>query len=210
MTPGCRRDYDLVLRGGRVIDPESKLDGVRDVGIAGGRVAAVSQQELKGRKVIDARGMIVAPGFIDLHSHALELPGQRMQACDGVTTALELESGLLPVAAAYDMFAARGAAINYGFGAAWTFARIAAMIPQMPPPQPTAEWYQSAFSHPRWTTDTITADELEKAVCTAYREWERHKLFRIFRKKKYFTKALRSPRRGLRHLFFIYRSYRRN
>ena len=160
MTPGCRRDYDLVLRGGRVIDPESKLDGVRDVGIAGGRVAAVSQQELKGRKVIDARGMIVAPGFIDLHSHALELPGQRMQACDGVTTALELESGLLPVAAAYDMFAARGAAINYGFGAAWTFARIAAMIPQMPPPQPTAEWYQSAFSHPRWTTDTITADEL--------------------------------------------------
>jgi radical SAM superfamily enzyme YgiQ (UPF0313 family) len=58
-------------------------------------------------------------------------------------------------------------------------------------------------------SDHISAKDLEDAVCTAYREWERHKLFRIFKRKKYFVKALRNPRRGLRHLVFIYRSYRK-
>lgn len=161
--------YDLVVRAGRVIDPESGLDAVRDVGITGGRIEAVSQEPLRGSKVLDAAGMIVAPGFVDMHSHSMELPGQRMQACDGVTTALELESGVLPVAAGYDMMAARGCAINYGFSSSWTFARIAAMVPQMPPPQPVAEWYQSAYSYPRWTTDTITPAELS-AVLTMIEE----------------------------------------
>jgi N-acyl-D-glutamate deacylase len=156
--------FDVVLRGGRVIDPESEVDAVRDVGIVGDRIAAVSEQPLEGRKVIDVRGMIVAPGFIDLHSHAFDLPGQRMQACDGVTTALELESGVQPIGAAYEMIAQRGAAVNYGFSSSWTFSRIAAMIPQMPPPAPTAEWYLGAFRYPRWTTDVTTDAELTKVL----------------------------------------------
>lgn len=156
--------YDVVLRGGRVIDPETQLDGIRDVGIVGGRIEAVSEQALDGRKVIDVGGLIVAPGFIDLHSHAFDLPGQRMQAFDGVTTALELESGVQPIGAAYDMIAKRGAVVNYGFSSAWTFARIAAMIPEMPPPAPTADWYLSAFRFPRWTTDVTTDAELAKVL----------------------------------------------
>ena len=156
--------FDLVLRGGRVIDPESELDGVRDVGIVGGRIAAVSEEPLAGKRVIDVRGLIVAPGFIDLHSHAFDLPGQRMQACDGVTTALELESGLQPVGTAYEQIAARGAAVNYGFSSSWTFARIAAMIPEMSSPAPTAEWYLGAFRYPRWTTDVTTDAELAKVL----------------------------------------------
>ncbi len=85
--------YDLVLRGGRVIDPESVLDGVRDVGIDGSQVAAVTEGSLDGRSVVDVSGLVVAPGFIDLHSHAQTLAGRRLQAFDGVTAALDLEAG---------------------------------------------------------------------------------------------------------------------
>src|SRR5688572_30319940 len=62
-------EYDLVLQGGRVIDPESGLDGVRNVGIQAGKIAAVSASPLKGRATIDASGLVVAPGFIDMHAH---------------------------------------------------------------------------------------------------------------------------------------------
>lgn len=119
--------FDLVVRGGRVIDPESGLDGVHDVGVREGRIALIASQRLAGRKILDASGLIVAPGFIDLHSHAVQLLGARVQAHDGVTTALELEGGALPVPVFYDRIAARGWPINYGASASWALARIAAL-----------------------------------------------------------------------------------
>ncbi|GLZ02357.1 hypothetical protein [Actinoplanes sp. NBRC 103695] len=61
--------YDFVLRGGRVIDPASGLDGVRDVALTGDKIAAVASAGLGGRTELDARGLVVAPGFVDLHSH---------------------------------------------------------------------------------------------------------------------------------------------
>ena len=118
-------EFDLVVHGGRVIDPESGLDGVRDIGVRDGRIALIADRRLSGRKMIDASGLIVAPGFIDLHSHAAQLLGARMQAHDGVTTALELEGGVLPVAAFYDRMASRGWPINYGASASWALARMA-------------------------------------------------------------------------------------
>ncbi|MBA3342200.1 MAG: amidohydrolase family protein [Gemmatimonadaceae bacterium] len=81
------------MANGRVIDPERGLDGIRSVGIRNGRIEAISRTPLRGRKVLDASGLVVAPGFIDLHSHGQDLPGARMQAFDGVTTSLELEAG---------------------------------------------------------------------------------------------------------------------
>jgi hypothetical protein len=63
------QNYDVVLRGGRVMDPESSLDAVRYVGITGKKIAAISMRPLRGKIEIDARGLVVAPGFIDLHSH---------------------------------------------------------------------------------------------------------------------------------------------
>ena len=89
--------YDLVLRGGRVMDPESSLDAVMDVGIDGGLIAAVSEGPLDGTEVVDASGHVVAPGFIDLHAHGHDPFSRDLQARDGVTAAFELEGGAFPV-----------------------------------------------------------------------------------------------------------------
>lgn len=93
--------YDIVLKGGRVMDPESGLDAVRDVGIRGDRIAAISEGPLTGTVVVDVKGHVVAPGFIDLHAHGQDLSDNQWQARDGVTTALEMESGSWPVAEWY-------------------------------------------------------------------------------------------------------------
>ena len=85
--------YDLVIRDGRVMDPESGLDAIRQVGVSGGRIAAVSTEPLRGRATIDARGLVVAPGFIDLHAHGQDDENYALRAADGATTALELEIG---------------------------------------------------------------------------------------------------------------------
>ena len=100
--------YDVVLAGGRVVDPEKRLDKTLNVGITGGRIAAISSEPLRGAKMIDAAGLVVAPGFIDLHAHGQHLPAAWMQAFDGVTTALELESGLLPISTFYKNVAKEG------------------------------------------------------------------------------------------------------
>ena len=116
---------DLVIRGGRVIDPETGLDAVRNVGIAGGRIAAVSAEPLSAPAAIDASGLIVSPGFIDLHTHVNDPATYRLAAQQGVTTALELEIGAPDVAAFYS--ARRGSsAINFGTAASHPWSRVRA------------------------------------------------------------------------------------
>ena len=117
---------DLVIVGGRVIDPERGLDGVRNVGIRDGEVVAIAEAPLAGDVTLDATGLVVAPGFIDLHAHGQDAVSNRYQAMDGVTTALELEIGAFPIARWY---AARdgGALINYGASVSHQAARQRAM-----------------------------------------------------------------------------------
>jgi N-acyl-D-aspartate/D-glutamate deacylase len=105
--------YDLVIANGRVMDPESGLDAVRNVGISGGKIVAISKASLQGKQTIDANGLVVAPGFIDLHEHGQEPRNYQFQAHDGVTTSLELEGGTADVDGWY---AAREgkSLINYG------------------------------------------------------------------------------------------------
>ena len=93
--------HDLVIYGGRVMDPESGLDAIRNVGIDAGVIQAISADNLSGRQTIDARGLVVAPGFIDLHQHALDEQSIRLKAQDGVTSILELEVGTADVAQWY-------------------------------------------------------------------------------------------------------------
>ncbi len=90
-------EYDVVISAGRVMDPESKLDAVRSIGITGGKIRAISAKPLKGRATIDAKGLVVAPGFIDLHEHGQAPDNYKFQAHDGVTTSLELEGGTADV-----------------------------------------------------------------------------------------------------------------
>jgi N-acyl-D-aspartate/D-glutamate deacylase len=92
------QQYDLVIEGGRVMDPETGLDAVRDVGIRDGRIVRITQEHLSGRETLHARGLVVAPGFIDVHQHGQDLESQRVKAFDGVTTALEMEIGAPDVA----------------------------------------------------------------------------------------------------------------
>jgi N-acyl-D-aspartate/D-glutamate deacylase len=157
-------EFDTVIAGGRVIDPESGLDAVRSVGIRGGTIAAISDADLSAEQVLDARGLVVTPGFIDLHCHTQSLPGDRIQAFDGVTTALELESGILPVARWYDEQARAGRALNYGASASWTFARIAELNPQMGEPEPSLTYFQAAYRYSNWQHDVSTREQTERII----------------------------------------------
>lgn len=153
-------EFDLVVDGGRVIDPETGLDAVRSIGIRDGSIAAVSDAQLRGEQTLDARGRVVTPGFIDLHSHTQSLPGDRVQGCDGVTTALELESGILPVGDWYDQQARAGRAINYGASASWTFARIAELDPAMGEPRPSFTYFQDAYRYSAWQHDVSSREQI--------------------------------------------------
>jgi dihydroorotase len=108
------------------MDPESALDAVRNVGIRGSRIAAISEKPLDGQTKVDVAGLVVAPGFIDLHSHGQDDENYRFKARDGVTTALELEAGVSPVKPWY---AAREgkALINYGASSGHIPARMRVM-----------------------------------------------------------------------------------
>src|SRR5437667_6537712 len=105
--------YDRVILGGHVMDPASRLDAVRDIGLTGGRIAILTTHAIRGRDTIDAKGLVVAPGFIDLHAHGQTPETYRFYALDGVTTALELELGTSDVAAWYREREG-GERINYG------------------------------------------------------------------------------------------------
>ena len=111
----------VLLRGGRVVDPGNGVDEVRDLLVVDGRVAAPGSAAAASE--VDCTGLVVGPGFIDLHSHVHSIAGQRLQAMDGVTTALDLEAGLLPVAKAYADAALQGRPLHYGFSASWGGAR---------------------------------------------------------------------------------------
>ena len=119
--------YDLVIRNGRVMNPANGLDSVRDVGIRDGRIAALSREPLQGDAEVDAAGLVVAPGFIDLHAHGQREFEAWLQAQDGVTTQLEMEIGVYPVDAWYARRAG-GAPINYGATASHVAARIATLV----------------------------------------------------------------------------------
>ena len=105
--------YELVIAGGRVIDPESGFDQTTNVAINNGKIAAISKLPLAGIETIDASGLVVSPGFIDIHSHALSKIGHQFQAMDGVTTALELEAGVYPIDALSQILGGKSV-INYG------------------------------------------------------------------------------------------------
>ena len=124
--PSAPAPYDFVILNGIVIDPESRTDAIRNLGISNGTIRIISTSKLSGRTVIDARGLVVSPGFIDLHQHGQDDENYRFKAMDGVTTALELEVGTGDVDAWYAQREQKSL-INYGVSAGHLAARMAAM-----------------------------------------------------------------------------------
>lgn len=135
---------DLAILNGRVMDPETGLDAVRHVLIRDGRIASISEETPAAASTIDATGLVVAPGFIDLHAHGQDLPSNRFQAADGVTTALELEIGTWPVNRFYEL--RRGKAlINYGSTVSHVVARHAAVAGDEDAADDLGAYFQAAF-----------------------------------------------------------------
>jgi N-acyl-D-aspartate/D-glutamate deacylase len=125
------QQYDLVLAGGRVMDPETGTDAVRNVGIRDGKIVRISSEALNGHRVIQANGLVVAPGFMDLHQHAQDLASQRVKALDGVTTALEMEIGA-PDVAEFLKAKEGQSLIHYGTSASQVAARSLAFGTPLP------------------------------------------------------------------------------
>jgi cytosine/adenosine deaminase-related metal-dependent hydrolase len=159
--------YDIVLANGRVIDPETFLDAKMHVGIKGDGIAAVSEAPLKGKEVIDVSGMIVAPGFIDMHMHGQDIAPQRMQAFDGVTTALELEYGSLPIGEFYANCEKEGRPINYGVSVAWGAARIVTFNPEAAvdgKPVPDLTFMAGAFGYSEWVNNVANEKQIDEIL----------------------------------------------
>jgi len=151
--------HDLLIRGGRVIDAESGYDAIADVAISNGSIAAVGRELGSAAAVVNADGLVVTAGFIDLHGHGQSLPADRMQAFDGVTTSLELELGAWPVAPWYEAHQRAGRTLNYGASTGWVFARIATMTAQEP--SSSLEGMGRAMRDPRWSSAVASAAEVE-------------------------------------------------
>ena len=115
--------YDIVIAGGRVIDPASNLDAIKNIGINNGKVSAITNQPILGKETINAKGLIVAPGFIDMHVHGRTNQEQEFQLHDGLTTTLELEWGVENIKEWYES-RNKKAIINYGASVCWPFERF--------------------------------------------------------------------------------------
>lgn len=150
--------FDLVIRNGLLVDPETGLEQVGDVAVQGGIIQRVGSFSGNAQREIDATGLVVAPGFIDLHAHGQCVASDRMQAFDGVTTSLELEVGILPVSDWYARQQEQGRVLNYGASVAWAFARISAMIGR--PVEPSLSFMGKCYDDPRWSENTASSWEL--------------------------------------------------
>ncbi|WP_417317771.1 amidohydrolase family protein [Emcibacter sp.] len=152
-------DFDMAIVGGRVVDPASGLDAVRNIAVKGDRIVLVTKETITARKVINAEGRVVSPGFIDLHAHGQNILASRVQALDGVTTALELEVGVLPVGAFYDMVAREGRPINYGASVNWAAARMAVFMDVTP--EADQRWAEELFADRQWQDEIASPEQLE-------------------------------------------------
>jgi len=124
VSTASANEYDLVISNGRVMDPETNFDEIANVGIEGGKIAAITGKQITGKETIDATGLVVAPGFIDTHFHWTRPIGYKLALRDGVTTAMDLEAGVYGprVDEWYRMHAGKSQ-VNYGTASGHEFAR---------------------------------------------------------------------------------------
>ena len=129
--PAMAMDYDLVIKNGRVMDPETMYDSVANVGIKDGRIAVITKNEITGKETIDATGHVVAPGFIDTHFHAVDRFATKMAVAGGVTTGMDLEAGATPVGDWYVEKDKSGWQVNYGTVSGMSILRMKVHDPEV-------------------------------------------------------------------------------
>ena len=155
-------EYDLVILGGRVLDPDTGLDATLNVGIRDNEITAITEDPLVGEVSLDASGHVVAPGFIDLHAHGQDPISRALQAQDGVTTALELEIGVYPVKPWYDAQAGMSP-IHYGATVGHLPARVKVKTGMDAGHTATAPPSQRAqMAGGAWSTAPATPEEIEQ------------------------------------------------
>lgn len=155
LTVSCAAppSYDLVVANGHVMDPESGFDRVAHVGVAGGRIEVISDQPLRGARTIDAAGLIVAPGLIEIHSHGDDALNYGYRAMDGVTTMLDTEKGAVDIDRWYADREGK-TIVNFGISAGHGPARVQVM---------KDEYHGFHFSGPA-RSKKATPDEIEQMV----------------------------------------------
>ena len=161
--------HDLVILNGRVMDPETNFDGVRNVGIKDGKIVTITEDKIKGKETIDAKGHVVAPGFIDTHVHVVDLPfGQKLMLRDGVTTPLDLEVGAYPVDRFYDTLKAVPRPITVRLFRPWASVRRSS-TPSTTPTTGifTTDIYvknEHSFVDMKWSATVPTDDRSSRSI----------------------------------------------
>ena len=115
--------YDVVINNGRVMDPETNFDGVRNVGVKDGKIVVITKDAIKGKQVIDAKNHVVAPGFIEGHQHATDPFSRKVNLRDGLTTQMDFEAGAGDIAKWYADSEGKTQS-NYGMVVLATLARV--------------------------------------------------------------------------------------
>jgi len=130
-APVAAADYDLVINGGRVMDPETMYDDIANVGIKDGRIVVITKDKITGKQVINAKGLVVAPGFIDTHFHSVDPFATKMVVADGVTTGMDLEAGATMVGEWYAQKEKSGWQVNFGTTANMNATRMIVHDPEV-------------------------------------------------------------------------------
>ena len=163
VNEGLAQDYDLVIRGARVVDPETMLDQVRNIGITGKEISAVTPDAITGMDAIDATGLVAAPGFIDLHAHGQDPYSEKVSIFDGRTTQMDLEGGALPVQAYLETKAGVSLS-NYGTSVGHSSARLLLMdgIDAHGSPMMTHALEKAAATGNQWSIKRATDEQLDE------------------------------------------------
>jgi hypothetical protein len=160
------QDFNLVILNGRVMDPETNFDAVRNVGIKAGKIATITTEKITGVETIDATAHVVAPGFIDGHSHVVDAPlGQKAALRDGTTTTLDLEVGAYPVDEWYEKLAGRSQT-NHGAVVSVPAARTAVFEPQYKSETGNivTDLFTGVYIGAAWVTRVATENERERIL----------------------------------------------